>query len=176
MQAPQGGAILFLGPHPNTSVCRRISSTSQSLANVLIHLIFSTKNRYPFIDPGIENELYPYLATACRTCRCPALKIGGSADHIHIACSLARTISIAKFLEEIKADSSRWIKTKGPRYAGFAWQNGYGAFSISQSQLESLKTYIENQKEHHRVRTFQEEYLDFLVKYEMQYDKRYVWD
>ncbi len=149
---------------------------SQSLANVLIHVIFSTKNRYPFIDPEIANELYHYLATACRTCHCPAHKIGGAADHIHIACSLARTVSIAKLLEEIKSDSSRWIKSKGSRYSGFTWQGGYGAFSISQSQLGSLETYIENQREHHRVRTFQEEFRDFLTKYEVEYDERYVWD
>ena len=85
-------------------------------------------------------------------------------------------MSIAKLLEEIKSDSSRWIKTKGPRYSGFSWQSGYGVFSISQSQLESLKTYIENQSEHHRLRTFQEEFRDFLAKYALQYDERYVWD
>ena len=123
----------------------------QSLANVLVHLIFSTRNRSPSILPEIEEELYCYLATACRTCECSAHKIGGTSDHVHIACSLAQTVTIAALLAAVKADSSKWIKSKGSRYAHFAWQNGYGAFSIGQSQLASLKRYIANQKEHHRA-------------------------
>jgi REP element-mobilizing transposase RayT len=149
---------------------------SQSLANILVHVIFSTKNRSPFIQPEIEAELYPYLATACNTCRCPAHKIGGTADHVHIVCSLARTVAVADLMEAVKADSSKWIKTQGAAYADFAWQNGYGAFSIGQSQLGAVKRYIEGQKEHHRARTFQDEYRQFLQRYEVDYDERYVWD
>jgi len=130
----------------------------QSLANILVHLIFSTKNRAPLIEREIEGELYPYLATICRGCKSPAHAIGGTSDHVHIALTLSRTISVADLLEEIKRSSSKWIKTKEPQFAGFAWQNGYGAFSIGQSQLPALRRYIANQKEHHRRRTFQEEF------------------
>ena len=148
----------------------------QSLANVLVHVVFSTKNRSPFIAPDSEDELYRYLATAFRTCQCPAHKVGGTADHVHIVCSLARTVSIADLLAAAKADSSKWIKTKGPRYADFAWQAGYGAFSIGQSQLGRVSEYIAAQGEHHRARTFQDEFRGLLKRYEIEYDERYVWD
>ncbi len=149
---------------------------AQSLANILVHVIFSTKNRARFIDAEIEDELYPYLASICRACDSPSHAVGGVEDHVHIALTLGRSISVAKLLAEIKASSSKWIKTKGPLYASFAWQNGYGAFSIGQSQLPALRRYIANQKEHHRHRTFQEELRDFLKKYQVAYDERYVWD
>ena len=148
----------------------------QSLSNVLVHLIFSTKLRQRLIRPEIEGELYPYLAAACRGCGCPAHQVGGTEDHVHVACSLGRTIPVSKLLEEIKKNSSKWIKTKGPQYAGFAWQGGYGAFSVGQSQLESLRRYIAGQKEHHRHKTFQEEFREFLRRYRIEYDERYVWD
>jgi putative transposase len=148
----------------------------QSLANVLIHIVFSTKNRAPYIETEIQNPLHAYLATACRTCGCPAHKIGGTNDHIHILCSLSRTITMADFIGTIKADSSKWIKTQRTSLGGFSWQNGYGAFSIGQSQLDIVKKYIAGQNEHHRVRTFQEEFREFLKKYEIQFDERYVWD
>jgi len=148
----------------------------QSLANILVHLVFSTKNRAPLIAPEIEGELYPYLASICRACKSPAHAIGGTDDHVHIALSLARTISVADLLEEVKGSSSKWIKTKGPQYAAFAWQNGYGAFSIGQSQLPALKGYVAKQKEHHRRQTYQEEFREFLKRYQVAYDERYVWD
>ena len=93
-----------------------------------------------------------------------------------MACSLSRTITLSSLLEEVKKRSSKWIKTKGPFYTGFSWQNGYGAFSIGQSQLPSLKRYITEQREHHRQKTFQEEFREFLQKYRIEYDERYVWD
>jgi REP element-mobilizing transposase RayT len=148
----------------------------QSLANILVHVIFSTKNRAGLIEAKIESELYPYLASICRACDSPAHAVGGTEDHVHIALTLGRTIAVAKLLEEIKRSSSKWTKTKGPQYGGFAWQNGYGAFSVGQSQLAALKRYIANQKEHHRHKTFQEEYREFLRRYQVQYDERYVWD
>jgi len=148
----------------------------QSLANILVHITFSTKKRARLIDPAIESELYPYLASICRACDSPSHAIGGIEDHVHIALTLGRTISVADLLGEIKASSSKWMKTKGPQYADFAWQNGYGAFSIGQSQLSALKQYIADQKEHHRRRTFQEEFREFLKRYQVAYDERYVWD
>jgi putative transposase len=148
----------------------------QSLANVLIHVIFSTKNRAPLIETAIQNPLYAYLATICRTAGCHAHKIGGTNDHIHIACSLSRTVTIADFIGTIKADSSKWMKTQGQSLVGFSWQNGYGAFSIGQSQLNAVKHYIAGQIEHHRVRSFQEEFREFLRRYQVQFDEKYVWD
>ncbi len=149
---------------------------AQSLSNVLLHLVFSTKNRHPWIDPGIESELFRYLAGICREQNCPSHAIGASDDHIHIACSLARTMPISKLLEEIKTSSSKWIKTRGKQYEGFAWQNGYGAFSIGQSQLSDLRTYISNQRQHHQRISFQDEFRSLLAKYHVEFDERYVWD
>ena len=148
----------------------------QSLANVLIHVIFSTKNRAPLIQPGIEEELIRYVASVCRACGSPAHKIGGTNDHVHIACSLSRTITVSKLVEEVKKSSSKWIKTKGTPYSGFSWQAGYGAFSVGQSQLPTLKRYIARQKEHHQRTTFQEEFRAFLERYRIEYNENHVWD
>ncbi len=148
----------------------------QSLSSVLIHLIFSTKNREPFITPSIELELHPYLAKVFRELKSPSLAINGMPDHIHVLFSLARVITIAELLQEVKTETSKWIKTKGSRFNNFHWQRGYGAFSIGQSQVKEVKRYIDGQKEHHRRVTFQEEYRLFLKAYGVEYDERYVWD
>ncbi|MEK6282726.1 MAG: IS200/IS605 family transposase [Acidobacteriota bacterium] len=148
----------------------------QSLSSILIHLIFSTKNRESFITPAIETELHPYMATIFRKMKSPTLAIDGTYDHVHILFSLGRVIAIADLLEEVKSKSSKWIKTKGPEFKNFYWQKGYGAFSIGQSQVEDVKRYIHGQKEHHRRVTFQEEYRKFLEVYGIDYDERYVWD
>jgi len=148
----------------------------QSLSSILIHLIFSTKNREPFITPAVETELHPYMAKIFRELKSPSLAINGTADHVHILFSLGRVIAIADLLEEIKTETSKWIKTKGPEFGNFHWQRGYGAFSIGQSQVEAVKKYIHGQKEHHRRTTFQEEYREFLRLYGVDYDERYVWD
>jgi putative transposase len=149
---------------------------AQSLSNVILHLVFSTKNRQPWIDVDIEEELFKYLAGTCREIKCQSHKIGDTNDHLHIACTLARTMAISTLIEEIKTSSSKWMKTKGDQYAEFAWQNGYGAFSIGQSQLPDSKHYIANQREHHRRLSFQDEYRQILAKYKVEYDERYVWD
>jgi len=148
----------------------------QSLSSILIHLIFSTKNREPFITPAIETELHPYMATIFRGLKSPSLAINGTCDHVHILFSLARVIAIADVLQEVKTETSKWIKTKGPEFRNFHWQNGYGAFSIGSSQVEAVKRYIHGQKGHHRRVTFQEEYRKFLEAYGVNYDERYVWD
>jgi putative transposase len=148
----------------------------QSLSSVLIHLIFSTKNREPFITPSIKPELHPYMAKIFRELKCPSLAINGMADHIHVLFSLARVITIADLLQEVKTETSKWIKTKGSEFRNFHWQRGYGAFSIGQLQVDDVKRYIHNQKEHHRRITFQEEYRSFLKAYGIEYDERYVWD
>jgi putative transposase len=148
----------------------------QSLAAILVHVIFSTKNREPFILPEIEQELFPYMATACQSVNSSALLINGTTDHVHMLVKLGRKTSIADLVEEVKSSSSGWIKSKGPQYQRFYWQAGYGAFSIAQFGVNALKEYISNQKEHHRIKTFQEEFRDFLHRYEIPYDERYVWD
>jgi REP element-mobilizing transposase RayT len=148
----------------------------QSLSSILIHLIFSTKNREPFISTAIEQELHPYMAKIFRALKSPSLAIDGTADHVHILFSLSRVMKIADLVEEVKTESSKWIKTKGPEFKNFHWQNGYGAFSIGQSLVAILKRYIARQKVHHQRVTFQDEYLKFLKSYGIDYDERYVWD
>ena len=148
----------------------------QSLSSVLIHLVFSTKNREPFITPAIESELHPYMAKIFRALKSPALAIDGTADHVHILFSLGRVMKISDLVEEVKTGSSKWIKTKAPAFRNFHWQKGYGAFSIGQSNVAALKRYIHGQKQHHRRVTFQDEDRKFLKRYEIEYDERYVWD
>ena len=148
----------------------------QSLSSVLIHLIFSTKNREPFITPVIETESHPYMASIFRALKSPSLTIGGTSDHVHILFSLGRTMNIADLTQEVKTESSKWIKTKGEEFDNFHWQRGYGAFSIGQSQVASLKRYIAGQRIHHQRVTFQDEYRKFLRSYGIDYDERYMWD
>lgn len=148
----------------------------QSLSSVLVHLIFSTKDRWPFITAEIEKELHPYMASIFKALKSPSLTIGGFDDHVHILFSLARTIHLAELVEEVKTDSSKWIKTKGLEVRKFQWQRGYGAFSIGQSQVPDLKRYIARQRIHHKRVTFQDEYRKFLESYGISYDQRYVWD
>jgi len=148
----------------------------QSLASVLIHLVFSTKHRQPFITPAVETELHKYMATVFRGCDSPALLVGGYEDHIHALFSLSRKWAIADVVEEVKTSSSKWIKTKGAEFPQFHWQSGYGAFSVSQSNVEKVKNYIANQKEHYSKQSFQDEFREFLEKHGVEYDERYVWD
>jgi putative transposase len=149
----------------------------QSLAKVLVHLVFSTKNRYPFLaDKEIRDEVHAYLGGTCNELDCPVLKVGGVADHVHILCALSRSISIAKLVGEVKRASSKWMKTKGKMLTKFAWQNGYGAFSVGQAEFERVRAYIAGQEEHHKKKTFQDEYRAFLKEYDIEYDERYVWD
>jgi len=148
----------------------------QSLSSILIHLVFSTKLREPFITPEIEPELHAYMAKVLRECKSSSLLIGGTQDHIHALLVLSRTWALADIVEEVKTNSSKWIKTKGREFWNFHWQAGYGAFSIGQSNIEEVKRYIARQREHHRRRTFQDEYRALLKKYKIEYDERYVWD
>jgi putative transposase len=148
----------------------------QSLSRVLVHLIFSTKNREPVLVPEIRTELQAYLAGVLREEQCPALQVGGVADHVHLLFGLSRTVTVAQVVEQVKTSSSKWIKPKGAAFTEFHWQAGYGAFSVSQSNAGAVARYIRNQEEHHRKVTFQEEYRRFLKRYQVGYDERYVWD
>jgi len=149
---------------------------AQSLVKNYMHIVFSTKHRLPFIQEAIEQELYSYLGGICKSLECHPVKIGGYTDHIHILCTLSKKITLIKLMEEVKSHSSKWIKTKGDEYLNFYWQNGYGAFSVNPAEIDKVVSYIENQKEHHRKKTFQGEYLAFLRKYKVEYDERYMWD
>jgi putative transposase len=148
----------------------------QSLSQVILHLIFSTKDRQRWLDQAIAARMRAYLATVCRDSDCEAYRVGGVADHVHLAVRLARTTTQADLVEKIKKTSSAWIKEQGNVYHPFFWQRGYGAFSIGFSQLESLLRYVDTQEEHHRTKTFQEEYRELLQKYHVEFDERYVWD
>jgi REP element-mobilizing transposase RayT len=155
---------------------RHIPAMGQSLVKNYVHLVFSTKHRQPFITEAVEQELYAYLAGICNKHECYAIQVGGYTDHVHILCQLSKKIALMKLMEELKAHSSKWIKTKGEAFSQFYWQNGYGAFSVNPSAVEIVTTYIKNQKQHHSLKTYQDEYRAFLKKYEAEYDERYVWD
>ena len=148
---------------------------SQSLSCIYVHIIFSTKNRQPLILPEIIQDLHSYIVGIARAYDSPIHVIGGIEDHVHILLTLSRTISLSKLVEEIKKQSSRWIKTQGEKYRDFAWQNGFGAFSIGQSAFENLRKYILTQKDHHKKISFQDEFRAFLKKYQTSYDEKYVW-
>ena len=148
----------------------------QSLAKNYVHLIFSTKHRQPFITDNIEGKLHAYLGGICRGLECPPIKVGGWLDHIRILCLLSKKIPLIKLLQDVKSDSSKWMKTNGRVYQKFYWQDGYGAFSVSPNEVDSVIEYIANQKKHHAKVSFQEECREFLKKYEIEYDERYVWD
>jgi Transposase IS200 like. len=150
---------------------------SQSLAKIYVHIIFSTKHRTPFLKGrALRLEMHRYLGGTCRTLDSPSICVGGVEDHVHLLVQLGRTWSIAEFVKEIKKESSKWIKTKDAALADFHWQNGYGAFSVSPSRVEELRRYIEDQEEHHKKESFQDEFRRLLRAYGVEWDERYVWD
>ena len=148
----------------------------QSLSYLLTHIIFSTKDRAPVLDINVRPALHAYLATVSRNMDCECFRVGGVADHVHLAVRLSRTVTMAKLIEELKTSPSKWLKTQSPALGMFAWQRGYGAFSVGPSDLKALLDYIDDQEEHHRTRGFQDEYRTFLKKYGIECDERYVWD
>ncbi len=150
---------------------------SQSLSRVLIHIIFSTKNRFPFLtDRETQKRMHGYLARVFNEHDSPAIEVGGTEDHVHVLCLLSRKYAISEIIKEAKANSSSFAKTLGGRCTKFSWQSGYGVFSIHQSQIEPTRKYIQDQAEHHRTKTFQEEYLEILNEVQIPYDERYLWD
>lgn len=148
----------------------------QSLSQVVVHVIFSTKNREPWLNAKVRPELFAYLATVARNAGCECQRVGGVSDHVHLAIGLSRTLTLAVLVEELKTSSSKWLKTKAPQLAGFGWQRGYGAFSVGPKDLAALCDYIDTQEAHHAKRSFQDEYRAFLAKYGVTFDERYVWD
>jgi len=148
----------------------------QSLNNVLLHFVFSTKDRHPYLSAHVRPKLHAYLATIVRNAGCTCPRVGGVADHVHLAVYLSRTITIAALVEELKTTSSKWLKTQSPELSTFAWQRGYGVFSADPRELDALSLYIETQEEHHQKRSFQDEYRGLLSQYRMTCGERYLWD
>jgi len=149
----------------------------QSLSKILVHNVFSTKERRSFLhDPNLRAELHCYLGGILKQHDCQPIVIGGVADHVHILSTLARTCDAATMVKELKRGSSLWIKKQNANLADFAWQNGYGIFSIGASQVPAVKRYILNQEEHHRRISFQDEFRTLLTRYGIEFDERYVWD
>jgi REP element-mobilizing transposase RayT len=139
-----------------------------------MHCTFSTKERYPFIGSDLESRLWPYIGGIARENRMKALAIGGTADHLHALLSLPGMMSFAKAVQLIKGGSSKWVHDNFPKLRKFEWQEGYGAFSVSASQVPRTIAYINNQKEHHRKKTFEEEFLELLTKHGIEHDPRYI--
>ena len=148
----------------------------QSIASVYVHMIFSTKNRIPLIIPEIRSNLWSYLGGICRGLHCTPVQIGGTADHVHLLCILSRNIAIQELAAKIKAESSKWMKNQIPPVPDFQWQTGYGAFSVNPKERQVVIEYIANQEKHHHIRSFQDEFLLFLKKYDIPYDEKHLWD
>jgi REP element-mobilizing transposase RayT len=148
----------------------------QSFAALYCHIVISTKNREPVITPELQPRLYAYIGGTLRESNNVLLAAGGIADHVHLLVSLSREASVAVTVREVKANSSRWIHETFAEQHSFAWQTGYGAFSVSCSQLEVVKTYLANQERHHRRKSFQQEFISFLRRHGLEYDERYIWE
>lgn len=146
----------------------------QSLANVHVHLIFSTKGRERWIKDDVRGALHRYMARVLQKLDCHVTLINSVEDHVHLLFDLGRKVAVSEAVEQVKTSSSKWMKTQGS--AGFAWQAGYGAFGVSESNIEAVREYIASQHEHHRQKTFQEEYRAFLERHRVVFDERYVWD
>jgi putative transposase len=150
---------------------------SQSLAKILVHIVFSTKDRRPLLtDGGLRIELHAYMGGILKNHDCQPIIVGGVADHVHLLFALVRTRTAAEIVKEAKRASTLWIKARDPDLRAFSWQSGYGAFSIGASQIETVREYIARQEEHHGRMSFQEEFRSLLTHYEIAFDERYVWD
>ncbi|MFC1782275.1 IS200/IS605 family transposase [Planctomycetota bacterium] len=149
---------------------------AHTFINLLTHIIFSTKNHAPFLEDPIKPDLYAYLGGIIRQLDSKLIIVNGPADHLHMLVSLSSQTSVAELLRLVKTNSSRWMHEKFPALNDFAWQIGYAAFSVSQSNLQSVQNYIAQQPEHHRRVTFQEEYINFLNKHGIEYDQRFIFD
>ncbi len=148
----------------------------QSLSRLYVHLVFSTKDRFPFLDDAFRPDLHTVMGGILRDIGSPAVLINSVEDHVHALLIQSKTDSIAGIVNKLKSNSSKWVHDKFAALANFHWQSGYGAFSVSQSNVKAVAKYIENQREHHRTQSFQAEFRDFLVRHEVEFDERYVWD
>ncbi|HMV49177.1 MAG TPA: IS200/IS605 family transposase [Blastocatellia bacterium] len=148
---------------------------ANTYTSLYYHIVFSTKNRAPWIEPELEDRVWAYVGGIARKNKMTALQIGGIEDHLHALVMAPATMAPSKIAQLLKGDSSLWIHTEFPALRNFAWQDGYGAFTVSKSAVAEVIRYIQNQRQHHDKKTFQEEYLSFLKKHDVEYDERYVW-
>lgn len=148
---------------------------AQTLTSLLIHVVFSTKDRRHLINREMELPLHSYMAGTLLNLGSPCLAIGGTSNHVHILISFSKKLALSTAIGELKKSSSKWMKSQGPANRHFAWQEGYGAFSIGQSQVSALKRYILKQHEHHRTKSFEDEFIQFLRKYELEFDEQFLW-
>lgn len=147
---------------------------AHTLARLMIHAVFSTKERRPFLDTDVRRELFPYLGSVISRLKGKPILINGSRDHVHLLFLLPPSLPLSDIMEKLKANSSKWVHERWPNRPRFGWQEGYAAFSVSESNVEEVRLYIAKQDEHHRERTFQEELLAFLKKHRVEYDPRFV--
>lgn len=154
-----------------------MTNMPQALSAVYLHLVFSTKERRPWLrDPKVRESLHAYLGSVSKQLDCPVLLAGGVEDHVHLLARFGRKLSQSDWVKELKRVSNRWLKEQGPDYADFEWQGGYAVFSVSCSNLEAVKKYIAGQEEHHRRTGFQDELRALLRKHDLEFDERYLWD
>ena len=149
---------------------------SQTLTSLLVHIVFSTKNREPLITPEVEPDLFAYIGAILKNKQSPLLDTGGTDDHVHLLVSQSKNLALKELLKDLKKDSSSWIKTQGRQFRNFYWQEGYGAFSFGLRDLPALKKYVATQKEHHRKWTFKDELIWLLEESGVEYDERYLWN
>ena len=149
---------------------------AQSLSKVYVHITFSTKLRQNLITDNIQESLFNYIGGICKGMECNPIRVGGHKNHIHILCLLSKKVTQIKLLEEVKKQSSKWIKKQDDNFINFYWQDGYDIFSVNPSEIDVVIAYINNQKEHHKRVSFQDEFRAFLKKYKVNYDEKYVWD
>jgi len=149
----------------------------QSLSKISLHVVFGTKQRIAWLrDAPIRSELYAYMATILRGIECPAMVINGTEDHVHLLCQLSRKARVMDLVKEAKTETSKWVKKRSHATRGFAWQAGYGAFSVSESNIAQVRSYIENQAEHHRGRSFEDEFRELRRRHGVELDEKYAWD
>ena len=148
---------------------------AQTLVSLLVHVVFSTKNRADLITPEIEPDMFAYVGAILKHHESRGLAAGGTANHVHLLVSLSKNIALSSLVAEVKKNTSKWIKTKGRQFVNFGWQDGYGAFTVGQSNVAALRRYIAGQKEHHRERSFECELKTLLERYGIAYDERYLW-
>jgi putative transposase len=149
---------------------------ANTYTKLLYHFIFSTKRREPLIVPELKKDLYSYIGGIVRGQKGVLVEIGGMPDHLHLVSRIRPDIAVAEIVRLVKANSSKWVNEQPNSRGRFAWQEGYGAFTVSPSQLPGVCTYVQTQEDHHRTKTFQEEYVEFLKRHEIEFDESRLWD
>ncbi len=149
---------------------------ASTLTNLLYHIVFTTRKKQNLIIPALSVELYPYIGGIIREEKGKLLKIGGIVNHVHILARFSASVSVSEMMRSIKGASSKWVNENSKSTSHFTWQRGYGAFSVSESSVENMISYIGNQEEHHKKSTFEEEFIQLLQKHEIPYDEKYIWD